>query len=263
MRDTVQKMTLKGNKGFYNHLTNYTLITDSALAIEHSSPDSLYLHADTLISSKDSIFNLLKAYHNVRFFRSDIQGKCDSLSYSSRDSIMYMHFEPILWSDDNQLLGDLIKVFVKNKQVDHIFVQGSAMGIMQDDSIRFNQLIGRELTGYIRNKELYKVDVSGNTQSIYYPHENDGSLVGMNRTESSFMTVYLKDKKIDKVILRPASTGKMSPIKGLTREDSFFRSFVWYDSIRPDKMEDVFIKTAPPVRKKEEKKVIHKRRLED
>jgi len=240
---------LKGNIARYNEAIGEAFITNKALAIDYSSQDSLFLHADSLFYLKDSIYNNMKAYHGVRFFRSDLQGKCDSIFYSSRDSILTMFFEPVLWSENNQLTGDLIQIFIKDGAVDFIHVQGNAMAVMQDiDTLRFSQLVGRELRAFVVDGELRKVEVNGNTQSIYFPREDDGTLVGINRTESSFMTVHLQNNKVHKVVLYPGASGKMMPDEGLVHEDIFFPQFAWHNEIRPQRKEDVFIRTAPPVR---------------
>ncbi len=256
IKDTIQKVMLKGDIGIYNEITGKAFVTKSALAIEYSSPDSLFLHADTLFYNKDSIYNDLQAYHHVRFFRSDLQGKCDSVFYSSRDSILTMYYEPVIWSENNQLTGDEIQILMNNGKVDYIYVHANAMAAMQDlvDTVKFNQLVGKEMKAYVRDNEVYKIDVSGNTQSIYFPRESDSTLVGVNKTESSFMTVYLKENKVDKVILYPGASGKMLPDENLVKEDIFFPQFIWHDAIRPKKMEDIFIQTEPTVKKKEEKK---------
>lgn len=244
LKDSVQQLTLKGNLAFYNNKVHYAMITDSALAIEHQGKDSLFLHADTLIYTKDSVFDVLKAYRHARFYRTDVQGKSDSMVYSSKDSVLTLFHEPFLWAQESQLSGDKIRLFTKNGTIDYIHVTGTSMAVMKEDTLHFNQLLGKEIKGYIKNSDLYKVEVSGNTQSIYFPKENDETLIGLNKAESSYLTVHLKDKKIEKVLLFPESNGKLIPLEKLQKEDMFYPSFTWQEGIRPQKMEDVFLKFA-------------------
>ena len=53
--------------------------------------DTLFITADTLISieSKDETKKRLLAYHNVKIFKRDMQGKADSLEYRVADSTLY------------------------------------------------------------------------------------------------------------------------------------------------------------------------------
>ncbi len=94
LEDKVRKTILQGNYGFYNEKTEYGLASDSAFAIDYSQKESLFVHGDTLIMSTDSTYRDIKTFYNVRFYRSDLQGVCDSMLYSSRDSMVYMNGDP-------------------------------------------------------------------------------------------------------------------------------------------------------------------------
>jgi len=48
VNDTIQKTILKGDYGYYNELKEYSMVTDSAVCIDYSTNDTLYIHADTL-----------------------------------------------------------------------------------------------------------------------------------------------------------------------------------------------------------------------
>ena len=241
MNDTIQKSTLYGEYCYYSDLTKTGLATDSALLVDWSGKDSLFVHADTLLTSKDSIYNVARGYYHVRIFRNDIQGVCDSLVYSARDSIMNMHGEPILWSDNNQLSGEFIQAFTKNKKVDHIFIQRMAVAIQHEDSLFYNQLSGKEIIAYVDSGELKKVKVNGNAETIYFPRdEKDSTLVGLNKTQSSFVVMYFKNKKVQRVVLTAASNGTMYPLLQLSGNDLYLKNFFWLEEQRPKNKLDLF-----------------------
>lgn len=48
LTDTTNKVLMTGNYGFYNELTDSVFVTGRARAIDFSSADSLYIHADTI-----------------------------------------------------------------------------------------------------------------------------------------------------------------------------------------------------------------------
>jgi len=243
MKDSVQKSTLLGNYCYYNEETKKGLATDSALLVDWSSKDTMYVHADTLITSKDSIYNVARGFYHVRFFRNDVQGLCDSLTYSSRDSVMNMHGEPILWADNNQLSGDFIQAFTKNKKVTKIHIQQAAVAIQHEDSIYYNQLSGKEIIAYVDSGQLKKVNVNGNAETIYYPRDDkDSTLIGLNKTQSSFVVMYLKNKKINRVVMTSASTGTMYPLTQLTGSDIYLKNFFWIVDQRPKNVKDLFLK---------------------
>jgi hypothetical protein len=241
MTDTVQKSTLYGNYSYYNEATKIGMATDSALLVDWSGKDSMLVHADTLFTSKDSIYNVARGYYHVRFFRNDVQGLCDSLTYSSRDSIMNMSGEPVIWNENNQLSGEYIQAFTKNKKVDKIHVQRVAIAIQHQDSTYYNQLSGKEIIAHVDSGQLKKVNVNGNAETIYYPvDDKDSTIVGMNKTQSSFVVMYMKNKKIDRVVMTSASTGTMYPLIGLTASDTYLKNFFWLDEQRPKNKNDLF-----------------------
>ena len=241
MNDTVQKSTLYGQYCYYNEKDKNGLATDSALLIDWSSKDTMYVHADTLHTSKDSIYNVARGYYHVRFYRNDVQGLCDSLTYSTRDSVMNMNGTPVLWSDNNQLSGEYIQAFTKNKKVNKIIVQKVAVAIQQDDSIYFNQLSGKEIIAYVDSGQLKKVNVNGNAETIYFPHDDaDSTIIGLNRTQSSFVVMYFKNKKVNKVILTSATNGNMYPLENLAESKLHLNTFFWVEKERPKDKNDLF-----------------------
>jgi lipopolysaccharide export system protein LptA len=247
MLDSLRQITLKGNNGFYDEIKEFGRMTDRAMLIEHSSADTLFLAADTLTTVADSIYTRANAFHNVRFFRNNVQGKCDSLSYSSRDSLLNMYKMPVTWSENQQLTGDSIRAYFKNGDLDRVHVIGSAMAVSQDDSIRFNQVSGKEITGYFRDSVIYRAVVNGNVRSIYFVREDDGSLLGVNKAESSEMIIdFDAAGEAEKMVMMPAPQGILFPPEQLSGDELKLDGFLWQDEIRPKKMEDIFLRFAPP-----------------
>lgn len=251
LNDTAQKSTLVGNYVYYNEVTESGIATDSALLVDWSSKDTMYVHADTLYTSKDSIYDVARGFYNVRIFRKDMQGLCDSLAYSARDSVLNMFGEPVLWKDDNQLNGEYIQAFTKNQKVERVHIQRAAMAIQHEDSIYYNQLSGKEIIAYVDSGELKKVNVNGNAETIYYPvDDKDSTLIGVNKTESSFVVMFLKDKKVERILMTTATTGTMYPLLQLPEKDLYLKNFSWLDKQRPKKREDLFLvfpKTRKPI----------------
>jgi lipopolysaccharide export system protein LptA len=245
LNDTVQKSTLVGNYVNYDEIKKIGMATDSAILVDWSSKDTMYVHADTLYTSKDSIYEVARGFYHVRMFRNDVQGLCDSLAYSARDSVLNMFGEPVIWTDNNQLSGEFIQTFSKNKKVERIHIQGAAMAVQHQDSIFYNQLSGKEMIAYLDSGQLKKVHVKGNGETIYYPRdEKDSTLVGVNKTQSSFVTMYFKNKKVNRILLTSASTGTMYPLLQLKGDDLYMKNFFWLDDQRPMKKEDVLLTFA-------------------
>lgn len=241
LNDTVQKVTLHGNYVYYNEERELGIATDSALLVDWSTEHSMYIHADTLKTFKDSTFNEARAWFNVRFFREDLQGLSDSLSYSSRDSIIHLINQPVVWQENQQLSANTVRVFLKDESVGKVQLDQSAMTVERVDSMFFNQIVGKEIVANLDSGVLYRVDVSGNAETVYFVRDDaDNLLLGANRTESSFVVMHFENRKINRIVLTAASSGVFYPIEKLTDEIMFLQDFFWIEGQRPKSPEDVF-----------------------
>lgn len=239
--DTAQKVLLTGHYGYYEELNKYAFATDSACAIEYSQGDSLFLHADTLeLVTIDSTSRILRAYMGVRFFRHDIQGVCDSMRFDTKDSVLYMYGNPVLWNEGQQLFGDTIIIYMADSTIDHVHVPTSAFVVQEVEPGYYNQLGGNDLKAYFSGKNIEHIDIDGNAESIFFPLEKDSAMVGLNYTQSSYLSIWFLDGKLDKMKIWPTPTGKMIPIPDLIPEQKTLKNFAWYGDLRPTDRYDIF-----------------------
>ena len=239
--DTAQHVTLQGEYGYYNEQTGYAFATDSARFLEYSQGDTLFLHADTLqMVTVDSVYREIKAYYGVRFYRIDMQGVCDSMQFNTRDSVLYMYTEPVLWDEQYQLYGDTIAIYMNDSTIEYAHVIQFAFAAQHVDSSYYNQLKGNDLKAYFEGQAVHQIDVAGNAESIFYPLEKDGAKVGMNETKSGFLTIWVKDNKLDKLKIWPSPVGSMTPIPDLKPDQKMLKDFYWFDYLRPKNRDDIY-----------------------
>jgi lipopolysaccharide export system protein LptA len=242
MRDSVQDIFMLGNFCHYDDLKGFTYMTNQAEARMVDKMDTLYLHADTLKMLFDSTqtAKLLTAYYHCFFYRDDIQGYADSLAYDAVDSVIYLFRNPVLWSDENQLKADTIILFLKDNKFDQIHLNNAAFISNELEFQRYNQIKGKRMIGYFENNNLYKIDVMGNAESLYYIEEENKSLIGVNKTESGFMTLLLEDNAFTNITVSGKPKAQMSPWDLLKEEDKKLLNFVWLIHLRPLSREDIF-----------------------
>lgn len=241
LQDTAQKVILQGQYGFYNERTEYAFATDSARFMEYSQGDTLYLHADTLeMATLDSTAREIKAFHGVRFYRIDMQGVCDSMQFNTRDSVLYMYDNPVLWNEQYQLYGDTIEIYMNDSTIDYAHVIQFAFAVQHLDSSYYNQLKGNDLKAYFEGQTVRQIDVEGNAESIYYPLEGDGAKIGLNETKSGFLTIWVKENKLEKLKIWPTPLGNLTPIPDLKPEQKTLKDFYWYDYLRPKNKDDIY-----------------------
>ena len=242
--DTAENMILKGHYGVYNSDSETATVTDSALMIQVDGVDTMYVHADTLQTMQNPDFEeqsrILKAYYKVKIFRADLQVMCDSLVYVEADSAFNFYGEPVIWSDENQLTADQIKVVMVDQQLETMFLTGVAFVASQKDEESFDQMRGKEMTAYFVENKLSRILVTGNGQTIYYATEED-VVVGANKTACSDLIIYLKDNQISKVNYMTKPDGTYYPLSLFPAEEARLADFKWVEQWRPMKWQDVFI----------------------
>ena len=243
--DTINKNMLTGNYCYYNQLTSYAFATDEAVATDFSQGDSLFIHADTLQMftyhlDTDSVYREARAYHKVRVYRTDVQAVCDSLVFSSKDSCLTMYRDPILWNGQQQLLGELIMVYMNDSTIDWAHIHNQALSVERIDSVNYNQVSGKDMKAYFKDGEMEQVDVIGSVRLVYYPMEKDSTLIGMNVSESSELNVYLENRKLKKMVMKPQSSGTLYPMDQLPPEKMKLENFGWFDYVRPLNKKDIF-----------------------
>ncbi len=245
LTDTVQDIIIQGQYGEFEKRDGFAFVTDSAVAVLIDKNDSLFLHSDTLWILFDSAQNVeyMLGYYHSKFFRSDMQGMCDSLVYSFRDSTIFLYKSPVLWSDKNQLSADSVHIAMSNNQIDTLALINSCFIISMDDTIRkntFNQIKGKVMVGYFKDNELVKISVFGNAESVFYVREENGDLIGINKTISSDMNIYLSENEVQSITPIRNVDAHMYPESEAPEEDKQMKGFKWIEDQRPRKKEDIF-----------------------
>ena len=217
--DSSKNYIIKGNYLEHYELGGTSVVTESSLVILIENEDSLYLHADTIKIFFDSLQEPqhIQAYNKVKFYRNDMQGACDSLSYLTNDSILIMYYNPVIWSGMNQLSADTIRFYIEdssNIEV-HLIKSGFIVSSLFEET-EFNQIKGLTITGYIKNQELKRVDVNGNAECLYYIQEEDSSLVGINSSATSEMRIFLENNDVTSITFFNSPDGILHPDNMLT-----------------------------------------------
>lgn len=270
LTDDENLCSLLGDYCWYDGNTGNAMATDSALVMEYSGPDTLYVHADTLRMftfnlDTDSVYRNLHAYRHVRMFRNDVQGVCDSLVTLELDSCTYMYGQPILWNEQQQVFGEEIRVYNNDSTIDWVHILRQAMTIEQKDSISFNQVSAKEMKCFFKDGEIEHNEAHGNVKVTYFIDEDDATNLLANYTETTQLFLFMKDKKVDRIWM-PKAQGTMYPSVQLPHEVRYLENFAWFDYIRPLDKNDLYRwrdKDAANVLKATEQRVAPRQKLSD
>ena len=210
--------------------------------------DTLYMSADTLSSFKPdsaSDARLLLAYQDVRIFKTDLQAVCDSLTFNSADSIFRffkLRETPVIWSDTSQFSADTIRMLLKDKKLDRIWLRKDALVINSSDEQLFNQIKGRNTTVYFRDNEAREMLVEGNAQALYYALDDQRAYVGVNETECSEMRLYFGNNQVESIKFYTEPKGKFVPMKTAGPEGKKLEGFFWEKNRRPRRLADLLLR---------------------
>ncbi len=240
--DSARQTSLYGDYGYYNDVADSAFVTGRALVKEYSKGDTLYLHGDTIIAyvDKADTMRVTNIFHKVRFFRNDMQGVCDSLSSSERDSILYMYHHPVVWSDQRQIFGNLINLHLNDSTID--WARLPEYGFMAEhiDEDCYQQLAGNDMTIYFNDSTVNRMYVEGSVQLIVFPIEADSTCNKYTYVESSTMDSYFANNTVESIHFWPTTTATVTPLYLAKKNSYFLPKFAWYEDMRPTSPEDVF-----------------------
>ncbi len=179
------------------------------------------------------------AYPNVRFFRSDLQGVCDSMTFVQKDSLLYMDRDPIVWSGERQIFGEKIIVHMNDSTADRVTLPSNAFMAEMLEEGYYNQMSGREMVAYLAESTLRHLDVSGNVMLIFFPMEEDSTYNKVASAESSFLAADFNKGQIEKLKMWPQSTEVMTPLYLAKKSLFFLKDFRWEAYRRPKGHDDL------------------------
>lgn len=264
-RDTSENISIQCAQADYNQETGYLKATGNTqkrpMLITLLEGDSLFLSADTLFSirqDQDTLTSdssrLFLAYYDVRIYKTDLQALCDSLIYSSTDSLFRFFQDPIIWSDTSQFTADTIYMQLANQQLERIYLNERAFIINSPDEIFFNQIKGKNIVAQFVEGELSVVDVQGNAESVYYARDELGAYIGANKSICSEMRLFFGNNEINKISFFTEPNATMYPMRQSSEGELELADFSWESERRPKSVADILQPSSEADKLKREKK---------
>jgi len=241
LTDTINNSVLKGGYAEVYKELDSAFVVDKAVAISLIEKDSVYIHGDTISVTGKINNRIIKAYHHVKFYKLDLQGKCDSLVSIEKIGLTKMFRKPILWSQENQITGNVIHFLSDTitSKLDSLKVIGDAF-MIQKDSAGFNQTKGRNLFGKFVDNDLKYINILGNGEVLHYVRNEDQELIGITKIKCSNIDVELNDSQIQTITFLTNPDGKTYPEDEIHVNDRKLKGFEWRIDERPVDNNDIF-----------------------
>ncbi|WP_291116989.1 OstA-like protein [Flavobacterium sp. UBA6135] len=264
--DSINKSVVKGHYGEVYRLKDSLMMTHRAVAMTLVENDTLYIHGKKLIVTGKPEDRVVRAFSNVRFYKTDMSGKCDSLHSSEKVGITKLIGRPVMWNYDNQMTGDVMHL-ISNKEtekLDSLKVLNNTF-IASKDTIGtgYNQVKGQNLYGKFRDNKLYEVDVVKNTEVIYYMRNDEQELIGINKSACSSINMILDGNQIETITFFTQVDGDIYPETELPENARKLRGFIWRGDERIKSKDDIFPEEENSYDLKMKKQVEEENKKED
>lgn len=241
--DSINRGIVKGHYAELYKQKDSMYVTKRAVAINFVENDSVYIHGKRLMVTGKEDNRIIRAYNNVRFYKTDMSGKCDSIHSSTKDALTKLIGNPILWNGANQITGDLMNL-IGNKttrELDSLKVLNNTFLVSQDTlGTGYNQVKGINLFGKFEQGKLHDVDIVKNTEVIYYMRNDDKELIGINKNKSSKINLIFEDKAIETITFFNQVDGDIFPEAELPENGRVLRGFAWRGNERIKSKDDIF-----------------------
>lgn len=262
--DSAHKAAIYGDYGFYNEFADSSFVTGHAEMRHFGEPDTLFLHAryiqtfrriDSTLVAPDTIAgtpeytrcdtsHVAVAYPRVRFFRTDMQGICDSMRFTEADTMLRMFVSPIVWSEDRQIFGNIIELHLNDSTIETATLPDQGFTAQHIEADHYNQLSGKKMVAGFEGGQLRRLDIDGNVEIIMYPEEADSTINKIVNSQSSFLTALFRGRTTEMIKMWPETTGAVTPLFLAKKSNYFLPKFKWFEGVRPADRYDIFV--VPP-----------------
>lgn len=241
--DSVNRGIIKGHYAEMYKKKDSVFVTKRALAVNFVENDSVYIHGKKLMVTGKEGDRIIRAFNNVRFFKTDMSGKCDSIHSSSKTALTKMIGNPILWNGKSQITGDIMHLIGNNttKKLDSLKVLSNTFIVSKDTiGTGFNQVKGQNLYGKFDEGKLRDVDIIKNAEVIYYMRNDAQELIGINKNVSSKINLLLNKNEIETITFFQQVDGDIYPESELPENARKLRGLVWRGEEQINSKDDIF-----------------------
>jgi lipopolysaccharide export system protein LptA len=257
--DPKERRYIKGGYGEIFEKKDSAMMTKNPYAVKVMEKDSIYFAAEKIISYQrpDSLDikvkkSYLRAFKKARIYKSNAQGRADSIAFNETDGIMHMYTSPILWSGEKQVTGDKVEAYfnTKTEDIDSLKVIGNAFAISKVDSLNlkdeFNQVKGKFMTVYYEKNDIKEARVVGNAQSIVYVDDTDQETkkperIGITLSTCGIIGALFEERALQIISCSIGANSDTYPMSKIEPARRKFPDFNWNTKDRIRKWQDILV----------------------
>lgn len=244
LRNYEEDIRAFSGKGSFKREEAWVRLSKDPVVFRKFEKDTLYLRADTIRAQRDSATDerRLIAYPRVRFFRRDLQGKCDSLSYEGTDSTARLFREPVLWSGSDRIAGDTLLLRMDGEGVDRVEIPSRPFLSSRKADPFYDQMKGERMKAFFNDEDrIHRIEIRGKGKTLHFPEEegSDEKMIGMNRTASARIDIRFEKGEMRSVRFKEEPSATLYPLKDLDEDMIHLEGFRWDEKGRSSAPADV------------------------
>jgi hypothetical protein len=257
--DPLEKRYMKGGYGEIYEKKDSSMMTKEPYAVKIFEKDSLYFSAEKILSYQrpdtadiTKKKSYLRAFRKARIYKSNAQGRADSIAFNETDGIMHMYTNPILWSGEKQVTGDKVEAYfnTKTENIDSLKVIGNGFAIAKVDSLNlldeFHQVKGKLMTVYYEGPDIKEIKVIGNAEAITYADEFNkktkvNDRIGVNVSICGIIGALFDQRQLQIISCSIGAAAKTYPMSQISPAQKKFEDFNWNTKDRIRKWQDILV----------------------
>lgn len=257
--DPLEKRYMKGGYGEIFEKKDSSMMTKEPYAVKIFEKDSLYFAAEKILSyQKPDTADItkkksyLRAFRKARIYKSNAQGRADSIAFNETDGIMHMYTDPILWSGEKQVTGDKVEAYFNTttENIDSLKVIGNGFAIAKVDSLNlldeFHQVKGKLMTVYYEGPDIKEIKVIGNAEAITYADEFNkktkvNDRIGVNVSLCGIIGALFDQRQLQIISCSIGAVAKTYPMSQISPQQKKFEDFNWNTKDRIRKWQDILV----------------------
>ena len=215
--DSSAAMTVCGDYASRMKGSEIVKINDAASfvkLINIEGEDTLKMNCSVLEREQDLLF----AYGGVVFEQGSFSGEGDSLSWDRKSDEIWLLGEPVVWSEEDEMTSDTVKMVLKNNKPSVMKLIGRAHVFSPANDSLDHKISGRNLDAAFKEGKLHKVDVSGNGTVLYYSVDGNEKM-SRNRATCAHIQMLFSGGSVTRITLLSSPEGRFEELNNDIEDD--------------------------------------------
>lgn len=190
--------------------------------------------------SDSAVQRYFLGYHRVRIYSDSLQGKCDSMKYNQADSLITLYKNPVIWSGNNQMKGDIMLLLLDSSDLREITIPRNGIVIARSGPPQagfFDQIQGNFIKGYLSDGKIDSLIAERDAMNIYYMKDENDYYSGVNESKSDRIEAVFEQEEIRTISYRGPTDGETTPMTDIAPDALKLPRFIWYTDERIQSLE--------------------------